>query len=180
MLAEPHGIDLGPLQQRIPEVLKTASGAIEVCPEPIAEDVRRLREGLDTRRDALVLIGRRHLRSNNSWMHNVPALAGGSNTCTLQVHPDDAARLGLQDNAAALVRSRSGQLQVTVEHTEAVPSGVVSLPHGWGHGAQGTRMEVAAADPGVNANVLTDPDVIDPLSGTSVLNGVPVDVLPAP
>ncbi|ASU84739.1 molybdopterin-binding oxidoreductase [Nocardiopsis gilva YIM 90087] len=180
LLAEPHGIDLGPLQQRIPEVLKTVSGRVEVCPDPIVADIGRLREGLEARRDALVLIGRRHLRSNNSWMHNVPALTGGTNTCTLQVHPDDAERLGLQHDATALVRSRSGQLQVTVERTEAVPAGVVSLPHGWGHGAPGTRTEVAAADPGVNANVLTDPAVIDPLSGTAVLNGVPVDVLPAP
>jgi anaerobic selenocysteine-containing dehydrogenase len=179
LLDAPHGVDLGPLGPRIPDILSTASGRVEACPAPIAEDVDRLREGLAARRDSLVLVGRRHLRSNNSWAHNVPRLTGGSNTCTLQVHPDDADRLGLADGADAVLRSASGEVRAPVERTDTVMPGVVSLPHGWGHGVPGTRMTVAAQNPGVNVNAVTDPSVVDPLSGNAVLNGVPVTVAPA-
>jgi len=123
-----------------------------------------------------VLIGRRHLRSNNSWMHNLAVLNSGSNTCTLQMHPDTAADLGLTDGLDALVTSRSGQVTVPVEVTDGIRPGVVSLPHGWGHSLPGTRGSIAAAHPGVNTNLLTDPLALDPLSGTSVLNGIPVSV----
>ncbi|MFC7534153.1 molybdopterin oxidoreductase family protein [Actinoplanes sp. GCM10030250] len=176
LLASPHGIDLGPLQPRIPEVLKTPSGTVELCVPPIAAEAERLRGALDRDRDDLVLIGRRHLRSNNSWMHNVPALVKGRDRCTLQVHPQDAARLGLTDGDDAQVTSRAGGLSARVEVTDRVMPGVVSLPHGWGHDLPGTRTAVAAAHPGVNSNVLTDELVIDPLSGNSVLNGIPVEV----
>ncbi|WP_304454937.1 molybdopterin-dependent oxidoreductase [Nocardiopsis sp. YSL2] len=178
LLDAPHGVDLGPLDARVPEILSTASGRVEACPAPLAEDVARLSEGLAARRDSLVLVGRRHLRSNNSWSHNVPRLTGGSNTCTLHVHPDDADRLGLAEGAEATVRSASGEVSAPVERTGTVAPGVVSLPHGWGHGLPGTRMTVAAQNPGVNVNAVTDPSVVDPLSGTAVLNGVPVAVLP--
>ncbi|MGQ4266838.1 molybdopterin-dependent oxidoreductase [Nocardiopsis changdeensis] len=178
LLDAPHGVDLGPLDPRVPEILSTASGRIEACPAPVAEDVARLREGLAARRDSLVLVGRRHLRSNNSWSHNVPRLTGGSNTCTLHVHPQDAARLGLAEGAEATVRSAYGEVNAPVELTDTVSPGVVSLPHGWGHGLPGTRMAVAAQNPGVNVNAVTDPSVVDPLSGNAVLNGVPVAVLP--
>jgi anaerobic selenocysteine-containing dehydrogenase len=177
LLAHPHGIDLGPLAPRIPEVLRTPSGAVELCPAAMAADVDRLRAALNRPADGLVLVGRRHLRSNNSWMHNVPALVKGRDRCTLQVHPDDANRLALADGADAQVTSRAGALTVRVEITDAVMPGVVSLPHGWGHGADGTRMAVAAAHPGVNSNILTDERVIDPLSGNTVLNGLPVEVV---
>ncbi|MET7763327.1 molybdopterin oxidoreductase family protein [Streptomyces sp. NPDC005393] len=176
VLAHPHGIDLGPLRPRIPGLLKTRSGTVELCPEPIAADVGRLRRALGDRPAGLVLVGRRHLRSNNSWMHNVPALMGGSNRCTLQVHPEDAARLGLTDGGLARVTGDGGELQVPVEVTDAVRTGVVSLPHGWGHGRPGTRLSVAEADPGVNVNQLIDGSRLDPLSGTAVLNGCPVRV----
>ncbi|BFU44786.1 molybdopterin oxidoreductase family protein [Krasilnikovia sp. MM14-A1004] len=172
----PHGVDLGPLRPRIPEVLQTPSGTVELCPAPIAADVERLRGALDRQRDDLVLIGRRHLRSNNSWMHNVPALVKGRDRCTLQMHPDDAARLALADGDDARVVSRAGTVSAPVEVTDRVMPGVVSLPHGWGHDLPGTRMAVAAAHPGVNSNVLTDEFAIDPLSGNSVLNGIPVEV----
>ncbi|MFG3508380.1 molybdopterin oxidoreductase family protein [Streptomyces sp. NPDC047821] len=172
----PHGIDLGPLGPRVPQVLKTRSGRIELLPGPIAADLPRLRAALDAPGDPLVLVGRRHLRSNNSWMHNVPGLTGGTNTCTLQVHPDDAARLGLTDGAPARVKAEGGELTVPVEVTDTVRRGVVSLPHGWGHDRPGTRMTVAAARPGVNVNQLLDGTRLDPLSGTAVLNGFPVDV----
>ncbi|MER6997268.1 molybdopterin oxidoreductase family protein [Streptomyces sp. NPDC000410] len=176
LLAHPHGVDLGPLRPRIPQILKTRSGRVELLPAPIAADLPRLRSALAQRTDRLVLVGRRHLRSNNSWMHNVPALNGGSNRCTLQIHPADATRLGLADGATARVTADGGALEVPVEITDAVRTGVVSLPHGWGHDRPGTRMSVAAARPGVNVNQLLDGSRLDPLSGTAVLNGFPVDV----
>lgn len=172
----PHGIDLGPLTPRIPEVLRTPSGAVELAPAPILADIPRLLASLDST-DGFLLIGRRHLRSNNSWMHNLPALSGGSNRCTLQIHPDDAARLRLADTA--VVTGPAGTLEVPVEITDTIRPGVVSLPHGWGHDVPGTRMSVAARNPGVNVNTLLDSSLMDPLSGTSVLNAVPVQVAPA-
>lgn len=179
LLAHPHGIDLGPLKPRVPEVLRTRSGRIELLPEPIAADLPRLRRALGDRPAPLVLVGRRHLRSNNSWMHNVGSLAGGSNVCTLQIHPDDAARLGLADGASARIESSGGAIEAPAEITDTVRRGVVSLPHGWGHSRPGTRMAVAAAHPGANVNQLLDGTLLDPLSGTAVLNAVPVSVTPA-
>ncbi|MFE2977026.1 molybdopterin-dependent oxidoreductase [Streptomyces sp. NPDC059258] len=179
LLAHPHGIDLGPLKPRLTEVLRTRSGRIELLPEPIAADLPRLRRALGDRPAPLVLVGRRHLRSNNSWMHNVGSLTGGSNVCTLQIHPDDAARVGLIDGATARIESAGGGIEAPAEITDAVRSGVVSLPHGWGHSRPGTRMSVAAAHPGVNVNQLLDGTLLDPLSGTAVLNAIPVSVTPA-
>lgn len=180
LLAHPHGIDLGPLKPRVTEVLRTRSGRIELLPEPIAADLPRLRRALGDRPAPLVLVGRRHLRSNNSWMHNVGSLTGGSNVCTLQIHPDDAARLGLVDGATARIESSGGGIEAPAEITDTVRSGVVSLPHGWGHSRPGTRMAVAAAHPGANVNQLLDGTLLDPLSGTAVLNAIPVSVTPAP
>ncbi|MFF3318582.1 molybdopterin-dependent oxidoreductase [Streptomyces sp. NPDC003035] len=178
LLRAPHGIDLGPLKPRVPTLLKTRSGRVELLPAPLAADLPRLRAALDAAPDGLVLVGRRHLRSNNSWLHNAPSLNGGSNRCTLQIHPDDADRLGLADGKPARVRAEGGELEVEVEITDAVRIGVVSLPHGWGHDRPGTRLTVAAARPGVNVNQLLDGSRLDPLSGTAVLNGFPVDVSP--
>jgi anaerobic selenocysteine-containing dehydrogenase len=175
--AAPHGIDFGPLQPRVPEVLKTRSGRIELAPEGLIADVGRLQESLARGDDGFVLIGRRHLRSNNSWMHNLPALAGGTNRCTLQIHPDDAADLGLTDNAS--IKGPGGDLVAPVELAPGMRRGVVSLPHGWGHDRGGTRQGVASDQPGVNVNQLNDGGQLDPLSGTAVLNGIPVDIAPA-
>ncbi|MGZ4683712.1 MAG: molybdopterin oxidoreductase family protein, partial [Acidimicrobiales bacterium] len=178
--ANPHGIDLGPLQPRLPVALKTPSDRVELAPAPVLDDLARLEASLAVHRNGdLVLVGRRHLRSNNSWMHNVDVLVKGKERCTLQVHPDDAANLGLVDGGQAEVASRVGKLVAPVEVTEAIRPGVVSLPHGWGHSSAGARMDVAAAHPGVNSNILTDEDQIDPLSGNAVLNGIPVTVVPA-
>ena len=179
--ANPHGIDLGPLEPRLPEVLRTPSGMVELAPEPLVADVTRLRAALESRRDdgSLVMVGRRHLRSNNSWMHNVEVLVKGRPRCTLLVHPDDAARLGLADGGAADVASRAGAVTITVEVTEAIRPGVVSIPHGWGHDLPGMRLGVAGRHAGVNSNVLAEEDRFDPLSGTAVLNGIPVTVRPA-
>ncbi|MGP4054533.1 molybdopterin-dependent oxidoreductase [Mycobacterium sp. 4D054] len=172
----PHGIDLGPLQPRLPEVLRTPSGRVELTPPQLIADAARLRAALGRRGDGFVLIGRRHLRSNNSWMHNLPALAGGSNRCTLRMHPDDAAELGVTDTA--VVKGPGGELVVPVEITDGIRRGVLSLPHGWGHDRDGTGQRLAAEAPGVNANQLNDGSALDPLSGTAVLNGIPVVVGP--
>jgi anaerobic selenocysteine-containing dehydrogenase len=178
--ANPHGIDLGPLEPRVPDVLRTPTGKIELAPEAIAADVPRLEASLATRSNGgFVLVGRRQLRSNNSWMHNLPNLVGGTNTCTLHVAPADAERIGLADGGSAVVRSRAGEVVAQVEVTDKVMEGVVSLPHGWGHGQPGAHMEVAAAHAGVNSNLLADELAVDPLSGNAVLNGIPVELVPA-
>ena len=173
----PHGVDLGPLTPRLPEVLRTPSGKVELAPEQLVADVPRLRESLARGRNGqMVLVGRRQLRSNNSWMHNLDPLVKGKDTCTAHLHPDDAARLGVADGDRATLCSSAGEIDAPVEVTDAVMPGVVSLPHGWGHGATGTRMRVAAAHAGVNSNVLADESVVDPVSGNAVLSGIPVEV----
>ncbi len=179
LLAHPHGIDLGPLRPRLPQPLKTRSGRIELLPRPIADDLPRLREALRERPAGIVLIGRRHLRSNNSWMHNVPALTGGTNRCTLHINPEDAARLGVADGDPVRIKGAGGEVVAPAEITDVIRRGVVSLPHGWGHDRPGTRLTHAAADPGVNVNQVLDGSLLDPLSGNAVLNGVPIDLAPA-
>jgi hypothetical protein len=168
----PNGIDLGPLEPRLGELLMTASGRVELAPPEIVSDLARLRARVAGPQPEFLLIGRRQLRSNNSWLHNTQALVGGSNTCTLHIHPADVARLGL--NGQAVVRSAAGELVVPVEPNDAIMPGVVSLPHGWGH--QDSTQRVAAQHAGVNANTLTDETVVDVLSGNAVFNGVPVTV----
>jgi anaerobic selenocysteine-containing dehydrogenase len=179
LLDQPHGVDLGPLEPRLPDVLRTPSGLVELAPEPIVADVDRLRAALAVPVDGMRLVGRRDLRSNNSWMHNVEVLVKGKPRCTLHVHPDDAARLGLVDGADAAVASRTGRVTVPVEVTDAIRPGVVSIPHGWGHDLDGVELSVARRYPGVNTNLLADEELVDPLSGTAVLNGIPVEVAPA-
>jgi anaerobic selenocysteine-containing dehydrogenase len=175
----PHGVDLGPLRPRLPAALRTASGKIELAPERIVCDVERLRASLEVPRNGgLVLIGRRQLRSNNSWMHNLPMLVRGKPRCTLHVHPDDAARLELTDGEEARVTSRTGRIVAQVEVTDAVMPGVVSLPHGWGHDIDGTVQRVASAHPGSNSNALADELLLDVPSGNAVLNGIPVELAP--
>jgi anaerobic selenocysteine-containing dehydrogenase len=176
--AAPHGIDLGPLQPRIPEVLRTASGKIEVLPEAIAGDMPRLQTALRRDANGLVLIGRRDMRSNNSWMHNVSVLVRGPVRCTAQLHPDDAARLGVDDGGMVRITSAAGTVEIVAEVTDVIMPGVVSIPHGWGHDDPETNLSVAAAKPGVNCNVLVDETIVDPLSGNAVLNGVAVTVAP--
>jgi anaerobic selenocysteine-containing dehydrogenase len=176
--ANPHGIDLGPLASRLPEALRTPSGKIELAPELLLGDVERMRARLSAHgaNGSFLLVGRRHLRSNNSWMHNLPALAGGRPRCTLLVNSEDAVRLGLDDGSAARVRSRVGSVEIPVEVTDAIMPGVVSIPHGWGHDLPDTQLRVAARQPGVNSNLLADELELDPLSGNAVLNGIPVTV----
>jgi anaerobic selenocysteine-containing dehydrogenase len=172
----PHGLDLGPLQPRLPEVLRTPSGKVELAPPQLVADLPRLAAALGRTNGGLLLVGRRDLRSNNSWMHNLEPLVKGRNRCTLQIHPADAQRLRLQAGAPARIESAVGAVEAEVEVTDIVREGVVSLPHGWGHDRPGTQMAVATAHAGVNSNVLTDPGPLDPLSGTARLNGIPVTV----
>jgi anaerobic selenocysteine-containing dehydrogenase len=179
--AQPHGVDLGPLQPRIPEVLRTPSGKIELAPLPIVEDVERLRgaleqDGNERNNGQALLIGRRDLRSNNSWMHNLHVLAKGKDRCTLHIHPDHAARLALEDGEIASVTSRAGTVEIPIAVTDAIMPGVVSIPHGWGHRLKGTSMSIASEHAGVNTNILTDEEQVDPLSGNAVLNGIPVTI----
>ena len=179
LVANPHGIDLGAMEPRLPEVLRTPTGMIELAPELVLSDLPRLRGALDRRANGdMVLIGRRHVRSNNSWMHNLNVLVKGKPRCTLPVHPDDVSRLGLGESAT--VASRAGSVVATVEVTDAMMPGVVSLPHGWGQNVDGVQLGVASNVPGsVNFNMLADETQFDPISGNAVLNGIPVTVRPA-
>ena len=181
LIAAQHGIDLGPLEPRLPELLATESGAVELAPALLVDDVERLRGLLGRAPAPLVLVGRRQIRSNNSWMHNVRALAKGRDRCTLRVHPEDAEKYGVTQGSRARVRSRVGEVIVPVEVSDEMRPGVVSLPHGFGHGTPGTRLRVAASlQPGVNSNRLTDETGLDALSCNAVLNGIPVELGPAP
>ncbi len=174
--AAPNGINFGPMVPQVPQVLGTSDGKIRLAPQYLLDDVPRLAARVVRDPDDLVLVSRRHLRSNNSWLHNVQALMKGKERCTLWMHHDDARRLGLADGDIAAVRSSGGEIEVPVELTESIKPGVVSMPHGWGHGKPGTRMSVANGSPGVNSNVLSPPDFLDEPSGNGALNGIPVTV----
>jgi anaerobic selenocysteine-containing dehydrogenase len=175
-----HGLDLGPLEPRLPARLGTPDRAVQLAPAALLADLPRLeRRWAAPPGDGLVLIGRRHLRSNNSWMHNSERLVKGPPRCTLLVHPDDAAARGLVDGGRARVSTRTGAIELPVEITDSVMRGVVSVPHGWGHGRGGVRLRVAARAPGASVNDILDPAAIDELSGTSALTGQAVEVAPA-
>jgi anaerobic selenocysteine-containing dehydrogenase len=163
--AAPHGVDLGPLEPRLSEVLSTPSGRVELAPAPLVADVERLHAALGAAGggDGMVLVGRRHLRSNNSWMNHLPLLASGPDRCTAQLHPSDAERLGVADGEPVRVSARTGAIELTAELTADVMPGVVSIPHGWER---------------ANSNVLSDERLVEPLTGTAVLNGLPVTVAP--
>ena len=177
--AAPHGIDLGPLEPRLPEVLRTPSGRIELAPEALVADVARLRAALAEPATArMVLVGRRDLRSNNSWMHNLPLLVSGKQRCTAHVHPDDAARLGLADGEPAVVRSRAGAVVVPVEVTDDVMPGVVSIPHGWGHDSRGAELAVAGRARRGELQRARRRAGARAAVGHGVLNGIPVELAP--
>ena len=176
--AAPSGIDLGPLQARLPAALRTPSGKIELAPSALLNDLARVTAALAAPAPDMVIIGRRQLRSNNSWMHNLPALAKGAFRCTALVHPDDGARLGLVDGAMATIRNGDKAIEAQVEISTDMMVGVVSLPHGWGHDLPGTQLAVAAQRPGANLNALLDEQLRDPLSGNAVLSGVAVTLTP--
>jgi len=172
------GIDLGPLVPRVPEVLRTPSGKIELAPPMLIEDLKRPLADLQRPAPELVIVGRRQLHSNNSWMHNLPVLAKGAAQCTALVNPADAKRLGVEDGGKARIGQGNRMVEVEVEFSDEMMPGVISLPHGWGHDQAGSRMDVAAANPGANINQLMDEDRRDPLSGNAVLSGVEVQMEP--
>jgi anaerobic selenocysteine-containing dehydrogenase len=176
---QPHGIDLGPLAPRLPANLRTPSGKVELAPEPLLADMERLDAAAHELAEGFVLVGRRHVRTNNSWMHNLPNLNKGRDLCTLQIHPDDAAELGIEEDGSARITSRTGEVVAPVEIADDIMRRVVSLPHGFGHDDERTRLDVARQQPGVDSNRLTDATQVDPLSGNAVLNGIPVTVGPA-
>jgi anaerobic selenocysteine-containing dehydrogenase len=178
--AAPHGIDFGPLEPRLPGILRTPSGKVELAPPTLLAEGDRLESALATMSErSTMLIGRREPRTLNSWLHNLPNLAGGRNRCTLMMHPDDAAAASLCEGDLALIRSRTGEIELPVQVSDELMPGVVSVPHGWGHETGGTRQDVANGMQGVNVNRLIDRQEVDVPSGTSVLSGVPVTVIPA-
>lgn len=175
--ANPNGIDFGPMVPQLPELLATSDKKIRLAPQYLLDDLPRLAARMARPPEPLVLVSRRHLRSNNTWLHNVPALMKGKDRCTLLIHPDDAARCGVADSDIVTVKSEAGEIKVPVEVTDSIKPGVVSMPHGWGHGKPGTRMSVANSSPGANTNVLSPPTFIDEPSGNGVLNGIPVTII---
>jgi anaerobic selenocysteine-containing dehydrogenase len=181
---QPHGVDLGPLEPSLPQRLATRERRILLTPEVLVADLQRLREAFPAEAGAaedgtLRLIGRRHLRDNNSWMHNVPKLVSGKPRCTLMVHPDDARRLGLSEGEEAVITSRVGEVRAPVSVTDEVMPGVVSLPHGYGHGREGVQLRVAGEHVGVSINDLTDDQSVDRISGNAAFSGIRVTVQPS-
>lgn len=178
--ANPHGVDYGPMQPCMPQRLLTANGRIDLAPPAFVADLARLEAHLAEPAAELVLIGRRQLRSNNSWMHNAPRLMRGPDRCTLMLNPADANARGIATGDRVVVRSAVGAVTVPAEVTDALMPGVASLPHGFGHARSGARAAVAAINPGASYNDLADPDRLDELTGNAALSGIPVEVLRAP
>lgn len=176
--AAPQGIDLGELSPRIPEALRTPSGKIELAHDMLLTDLKRVTADMTQPIPDLVVIGRRQLRSNNSWMHNLPILAKGKPRCTALVNPNDAQRLGLQHGAKAQISNGHKSIEALIEVSDEMMPGVVSLPHGWGHDLPGTKLSLAAHQPGANLNALLDENQRDPLSGNAVLSGIPIKMTP--
>ncbi|MBA1274317.1 molybdopterin oxidoreductase family protein [Stutzerimonas azotifigens] len=172
----PHGLDLGPLRPSLAGRLKTSDRKIQAAPPVFLGDLQRFAETVPGSTDQLLLIGRRHVRSNNSWMHNYHRLVKGKPRHQLLMNPQDLNRRGLLDGERVKVRSRVGEIEVEVLASEDMMPGVVSLPHGWGHGRPGVQMAIASGQPGASANDLTDERHLDALSGNAALNGVPVQV----
>ncbi|GAA4546598.1 molybdopterin-dependent oxidoreductase [Pseudonocardia xishanensis] len=178
LLEFPHGIDLGPLEPRLDEVIRTPSDTVELAPPMILDALARV-EVPRSEPGTLLLIGRRDLRSKNSWLHNVTPLAKGKDRSALHVSPADAQTYEVVDGDHAVLRSATGEIRVPVKVTDEVAAGVVSLGHGFGHDDPHARLRVAAQKPGVNSNTLTDGTVLDPLSGTVQMNAIPVRLTPA-
>jgi anaerobic selenocysteine-containing dehydrogenase len=173
----PHGIDLGALEPGLPRRLATPDKRVRLAPSIYLDDLARVREALQAAPPELVLVGRRHVRSNNSWLHNSQRLVKGKPRCTLLIHPEDAASRGIVDGTMVRLRSRVGEVTVAAEVSNDMMPGVVCLPHGWGHDRPGTRLSIASQHAGASINDVIDDQRIDVLTGTAVLNGTPVEVL---
>ena len=174
--AAPGGIDLGPMTERIPELLRTPSGRIELAPPSLIEALQPVLAAAPAAAAPLVIVGRRDVRSNNSWMHNLPTLAKGPERCTVLMHPQDAASFGVSEGDLVQLTSATGRVRAPVVLSADMMPGVASLPHGWGHDLPGTRLSVARERPGANLNDLLGDDARDVLSGNAVLSGVAVQV----
>ncbi|TGL19937.1 molybdopterin oxidoreductase family protein [Leptospira yanagawae] len=179
----PHGVDLGPLKQSFPERLYTEDKMIQLFPSHLKNDIPRLmakfKEYLVTNQSLypFLLIGRRHLRNNNSWMHNLPKLMSGKPRCTMMIHPDDANQLGIKNEEEVIVTSKVGQLTIPIEITEELMKGVVSIPHGFGHNRSGTKQMIASQFSGVSINDLTDDQNLDEFSGNAAFSGIQVKIM---
>ena len=177
----PHGVDLGSLQSALPDRLYTRNKRIKLAPASYIQDMSRLRKRAEQfdeflEPEQLLMIGRRDVRSNNSWMHNSQRLVKGKQRCTALLHPDDAEARGIVEGGDIIVTSRVGSLTIPVSLSQEMMPGVISVPHGWGHDVEGIQLAVASKRPGVNVNAITDDGLVDRLGGTSALNGVPVSV----
>ena len=179
----PNGIDLGPLKPSLPRRLFTKDKMINAAPKVFTDDIARLRSDFDgTPPDPafpMLLIGRRDVRTNNSWMHNSQRMVRGKDRCTVMLHPDDATAYGIKAGESVTITTRVGSIKAAAEITDTICPGVISIPHGWGHGRQGVRLGVAATVPGVSVNDITDEMAADKVSGTAAFNAVPVSIAPA-
>ncbi|SLJ83413.1 molybdopterin oxidoreductase family protein [Psychrobacter sp. DAB_AL43B] len=173
----PHGLDLGPLKTMLPEALKYKDKQIHLNIDFYQADLVRVQAMMQDYDDSqILLIGRRHVRSNNSWLHNSYRLVKGKPRCTLMLHPETAAQYGIEDGQDVKVTSRVGSVVIAAEVTDELMPGVVSIPHGFGHGRKGVKQKIAQAHAGVSVNDLTDDTLIDQLSGNAAVNGVPVQL----
>jgi anaerobic selenocysteine-containing dehydrogenase len=179
--AHPQGVDLGPAEPCLPARLGHRPRRIRLAPEPMLADIPRAAAAVDDAGPVpdMVLISRRDLRSSNSSTHNLPRLMKGKSRCTAQVHPEDAERLGLVEGSEVRITSSIGEIVVPIDVTDRMMPGVVSVPHGWGHGRGGVRQRTARQHAGASINDLTDDQRVDPLSGNAALNGISVTVAPA-
>ena len=181
MLKEnPHGIDLGAMEPGLLQRICTPDGKVLLAPHIYLPELERARQEMPAsgkaRKGEMVLIGRRHIRSNNSWLHNSLPLVKGKNRCTVMMHPEDAAALKVQEGEELRVTSRVGDLVIPVEFCADIMPGVISIPHGFGHHREGTQLSIAEGKAGVSMNDITDEHWLDSLTGTAALNGIPVQV----
>jgi anaerobic selenocysteine-containing dehydrogenase len=178
--AQPHGMDLGPLEPRLPGILRTPGQRVQLVPDVMVAELARLEArlggGAARANGTLLLINRRDLRSNNSWMHNVRRLVKGGDRCTVLLHPEDAARRGIREGQRVRVTSRVGAIELVAEITADVMPGVASIPHGWGHDVPGVKMRIASVLGGASVNDISDDAMIDPVSGCAALSGIPISI----
>ncbi|MDQ2747343.1 MAG: molybdopterin oxidoreductase family protein, partial [Acidobacteriota bacterium] len=171
----PHGVDLGELKPCLPDRLLTENKRINLAPSFLVKDLDRLKaDAEDSQTYPFALIGRRHLRDNNSWLHNSERLVKGKNRCTLLINSSDAESLTIENGQSIRVSSRVGAIEIACEISDKIMSGVVSIPHGYGHGRDGVRLDTAKKHAGVSINDLTDERVLDELTGNAAFSNVRV------
>ena len=174
----PHGIDLGPLESKLPEGVLLDTKKMDILPKVYHDALRNLIDTIEDKRTdkRLLLIGRRHLRSNNSWLHNSYRMVKGRERCTALIHPDDAKGQHIENGDVVTVTSRVGSIQILAELTDEMMPGAISIPHGWGHHRDGIQLDIAAAHAGVSINDIIDDELVDELCGVSVINATPVTI----